>query len=148
MTDVLHSAPLTSDDGRYLQIQQFYSRQMRLLDAGAVAEWAQTFTEDGVFDAAGLPEPVAGRATIAASAGQASARLAEAGRQHRHWIGMLTVESGTDGGVTATSYALVIEVPRGGEARLHRSTVCVDELVPAPHGWLVRHRRVTRDDMP
>jgi hypothetical protein len=147
MTDTLSTARPAVDNDLYLEIQRFYARQMRLLDSAAVSQWAETFTEDGVFAAAGL-EPVAGRSTIAAAAGEARARLAAAGRQHRHWIGMLTVDRGAGETLIATSYAMVIEVPVGGDAKLHRSTVCTDELVSGPDGWLVRHRRVARDDMP
>jgi hypothetical protein len=147
MTDTLSTARPAVDNDLYLDIQRFYARQMRLLDAAEVDEWAQTFTEDGVFAAAGL-EPVAGRSTIATAAGEARARLAAAGHQHRHWIGMLTVERGDGETLIATSYAMVIDVPLGGDPKLHRSTVCTDELVSGPAGWLVRHRRVTRDDMP
>jgi hypothetical protein len=62
---------------------------------------------------------------------------------------MLTVDPMDDGAVRARCYALVIATRRGGggEAIIHRSTVCEDELVPSDAGWAVRKRVVTRDDL-
>jgi 3-phenylpropionate/cinnamic acid dioxygenase small subunit len=131
----------------YHDVQHFYARQMQLLDAGATTEWAETFTPEGVFAAGGLPEPVRGRAAIAAGASQVASQYAQAGIRRRHWIGMLTVESRDDGSVRARSYALVLEIPRGGDVITRRSTVCDDELVPSGGTWLVRHRRVIRDGL-
>ncbi|GAB7185377.1 hypothetical protein ATKI12_5208 [Kitasatospora sp. Ki12] len=142
-----HDATALTDTDTYLRVQHFYARQMRLLDTGATDDWAATFAEDGVFAANGLPAPVRGRGNIAAAAKEASRRLAEAGVVHRHWVGMLTTEPAEDGLLRATCYALVLEVPRGGEATVHRSTVCVDLLAPAGGGWVVVDRRVTRDDL-
>ena len=102
--------------------EQWYGKQMQLLDAGKVKEWADTFTEDGVFDTAGIPEPVRGRANIAVGAGRVADQYAEAGIARRHWIGMLTVEI-RDGWVYTRSYALVLEIPRGGEVIARRSTI-------------------------
>lgn len=132
----------------YTEVQHFYAGQMQLLDTRACAEWAATFTEDGVFDANGLPAPAKGRATIEAAARAAQDRLAEEGLVHRHWLGMVTVEEADDGTIRSRSYALVIQVPLGGTPALHRSTVCEDTLVRADDGsLLVRDRRVTRDDL-
>jgi hypothetical protein len=141
-----YPAPVTDATDLYSQIQLFYGQQMQLLDTGATDEWAATFTEDGVFAANGLPEPVRGRTAIAAAARRAADQLAEAALEHRHWLGMLSLrpDSGT---VFARSYALVIEIPRGGSATIHRSTVCEDLLVPDGNSWLVHRRDVTRDDL-
>jgi hypothetical protein len=134
----------------YVEVQRFYTRQMRLLDTAATREWADTFTEDGVFAANGLHKSVRGRENIATAAAGAARQRVAAGIVHRHWIGMLSVDRSGSDELTATSYALVIEVQQGGggEGKVHRSTVCVDVLVPAPGGgWAVRDRMVTRDDL-
>jgi 3-phenylpropionate/cinnamic acid dioxygenase small subunit len=132
----------------YQEVQQFYADQMRLLDDGAVAEWAQTFTEDGVFAANAHPEPIRGRVAIEAGARAAAEELARTGVRRRHWLGMVSVRPGTDDSSLAVdSYALVIATPRDGKPTLHASTSCVDDLVRDGDGWLVRHRRVTRDDL-
>jgi 3-phenylpropionate/cinnamic acid dioxygenase small subunit len=142
--------PLTADaEGveLYLRVQQFYARQMQLLDRGAVQEWAATFTEDGVFAANAHPEPVRGRSAIAAAAQAATDQLARDRVVRRHWLGMLTVQPEPDGIVRARCYALVITTPRGGQAGLHVSTFCEDVLVADGDDLLVRDRRISRDDL-
>src|SRR5260221_5260193 len=74
----------------YYEIQDFYARQMQLLDQGYTQEWAQTFTEDGVFAANAQPEPVRTRSAIAAGAAAASAELSAQGIRRRHWLGMVS----------------------------------------------------------
>ena len=131
----------------YVEIQQFYAWQMQLLDQARTREWAQTFTDDGVFAANAHPEPVRGREAITAAASAARTALAEAGLQHRHWLGMLDARAAEDGGIIASSYATVIETARGGVPTLKHSTHCLDLLVHDGTQWLVRDRRVTRDDL-
>jgi hypothetical protein len=140
-------ATLTDTTELYARVQQFYADQMHLLDAGDTDRWADTFTEDGVFGGNGLPAPVRGRGPIATSAGHAARELADAGIARRHWLGMLSVRPAADGTVRARSYALVLEIPKGGEARVHRSTACDDVLVPDGESWLVRDRYVTADHL-
>jgi 3-phenylpropionate/cinnamic acid dioxygenase small subunit len=133
----------------YLEITQFYAEQMQLLDEGATLAWAETFTEEGVFDANGHPRPVSGRDAIARGALAARAALEAARVQHRHIIGMLTVREREDGSAYARSYATVLEIPAGGSPTVKFSTVCQDVLVrdAVTGGWLVRERRVRRDDI-
>jgi 3-phenylpropionate/cinnamic acid dioxygenase small subunit len=143
-------APLTADAQGvelYLRVQQFYARQMQLLDSGLVTEWATTFTEDGVFAANAHPEPVRGRAAITAAARRTCEQLAREGVTRRHWLGMLTVQPDSDGTVRARCYALVFATPRGGQAALHLSTTCEDVLVVEDGDLLVRERSISRDDL-
>jgi SnoaL-like domain len=137
--------PVTGD--LYQEIQHFYARQMQLLDSGETEAWALTFTEDGVFDANGHPEPVVGRDKITAGALQARKALDRSDVRHRHWLGMLTVGARPDGSLLARCYALVVEIPLGGEAKLRFSTICEDVLVEEDGEWRVRERQVTRDDL-
>ncbi|MFH8409712.1 nuclear transport factor 2 family protein [Streptomyces sp. NPDC018019] len=131
----------------YQEIQQFYAQQMHLLDDGRVAEWAETFTPDGVFAANAQPAPAVGRAAITEAAAKATEAYRAAGVQRRHWLGMVAVTGGTGDTVTARCYALVIETPRGGRPEIKASTLCEDELVRAGSTWQVRDRRITRDDL-
>jgi 3-phenylpropionate/cinnamic acid dioxygenase small subunit len=142
------SAPVASTALLNAEIQQFYARQMRELDAGRSEEWAATFTVDGVFDAPGHPAPVRGRAALTAGAATAAAEHLERGLVRRHWLGMVDVQPEDDGRLLARSYALVFVTAIGGTTALHRSTVCEDILVREGETWLVQHRRVTRDDLP
>ncbi|TVZ80517.1 MULTISPECIES: nuclear transport factor 2 family protein [unclassified Streptomyces] len=131
----------------YYEVQQFYAQQMQLLDDGRVEEWAGTFTEDGVFAANAHPEPVVGRAAITAAAARATEEYAAKGVQRRHWLGMVSVEPVDERSANARCYALVIETPRGGQAAIRVSTLCVDRLVRDGDGWLVQDRQVSRDDL-
>lgn len=133
-----------TDPNLYSEVQQFYTRQMQLLDAGRTAEWAGMFTEDGVFEVGATV--VSGTHNIAQAARAVADEFAEAGITRRHWIGMLTVEPAAET-VATRCYALVLEIPRCGEVVVRRSTVCEDTLAHSGTAWLVRHRRVTRDGM-
>jgi hypothetical protein len=132
----------------YQDIQNFYGRQMHYLDSGATAEWAGTFTEDGVFEANAHPRPQSGRAEIEAAAQKTTAQLAEQGIQRRHWLGMLHIDEQPDGSILASTYALVINTAKGGATEIQLSCTCDDELVRAGDGFQVRHRQVRRDDLP
>jgi hypothetical protein len=145
MTQAMTITGTSADNDLYLQVQRFYARQMQALDSGAADEWAATFTPDGVFSANAFPEPVRGRDAIVAGARRTADQLA--GVIRRHWLGMLDVRPQADGTVFARSYALIIETPRNGQAGVHLSTLCEDVLVRDGDGWLVRERKVTRDDL-
>ncbi|MFE1830292.1 nuclear transport factor 2 family protein [Streptomyces yangpuensis] len=136
----------SSFDALYAEVQQFYADHMHLLDAGDGAGWAQTFTEDGSFAPPSLPEPVVGRAALAAGVDKAAAALAEAGEVHRHLLGMVSVRPCEDGALSVRSYAQIIATPRGGSPRLHLMCVCEDVLVRVDGELKVRERRVSRDD--
>lgn len=132
------------NEAQYVEAQHFYARQMQLLDAGSTDEWAATFTEDGVFEVGGTA--VHGSGEIAKAARKVADEFAAAKIVRRHWIGMLTVTPEGEG-LTARSYALVLEIPDGGDVVVRRSTVCTDRLVRSDGGWRVRHRRVSRDGL-
>ncbi|MEW2353524.1 nuclear transport factor 2 family protein [Spirillospora sp. NPDC029432] len=132
----------------YAEVQQFYARHMQLLDAGEAEEWAMTFTEDGVFAPPSLPEPIRGRANLAAGARKAAEERAAAGETHRHWQGMIAVDPRPDESLHVTCYTQVLVTPRNGSTRLHLMCVCRDVLVRENGRLLVRERRVTRDDRP
>lgn len=135
-------------DALHTEVLRFYARQMRFLDDGDAEAWALTFTEDGVFAPPSLPEPIRGRATLAAGVAHAKAEMAQTGEVHRHIVTMVDPESRPDGTVEVHSYVQVIATPRGGSPRLHMMTVCHDTLVRDGGELRVRERRVSRDDRP
>jgi hypothetical protein len=138
---------LVSASAPHAEIQHFYARQMHLLDEGRTDEWAETFTPDGVFAANGRTAAT-GRAAIREAAGAAAAQRVQQGLQVRHWLGMLDVRPRPDGTVQASSYALIINTPRGGSPAAHLSTTCEDVLVRGEDGdWQVSSRVVQRDDL-
>ncbi|MEU4820045.1 nuclear transport factor 2 family protein [Micromonospora aurantiaca] len=132
----------------YARVQDFYARHMHLLDAGEAAEWAAMFTPDGVFVPPSAPEPIRGRQALEAGVRSAAAALADKGEQVRHLLTMAAVEPRADGVLFVRSYTQVVVTPQGGQPRLDIMCVCEDELVAAGDELLVRHRRVTRDDLP
>ena len=138
----------STDTELYQEIQHFYGRQMRLLDEGRVEEWADSFTEDGVFSANAHPAPQNGRAEIVEGARRAARMLSEQKVQRRHWLGMLEVREQADGTLTAHTYALVVNTPQGGKPAVEFSTSCDDVLTREDGTLRVRSRQVYRDDLP
>ncbi len=135
----------TADAGLYAEIQDFYARHMRLVDEGLVEEWGRTFTVDATISNNANPRPAHGRDAIVAVIRRAHAELAARGVQHRHWMGMTSVEPLDERTVRATSYALLMAVGEGAEPEIDRSTACVDEIVRVEGEWQIRERRVHHD---
>ncbi|GAA2637832.1 nuclear transport factor 2 family protein [Streptomyces vastus] len=131
----------------YTEVQQFYAHQMHLLDLSEGESWAATFTEDATFDVPTLPEPVTGRASLAAATARTAAELSAAGQRHRHFMGMFHVAERPDGAVSVRSYATVYVSRIGGDSQVHRVCVCDDVLVRVDGALQVRSRKVTRDDL-
>lgn len=130
----------------YAEVQQFYARQMHLLDTGAAEQWAATFTPDGSFAPPSAPAPIRGRETLAAGAKRAAQELAEAGQRHRHLLLAIDVRPQPDGSLVVRSYAQIVATARGGESRIHLMCETHDVLVRDGETLLVKDRRVTRDD--
>ena len=119
---------------------------MQLLDAGEARAWANTFTEDGVFEANAHPEPSMGRTVITAAVEAAHERLREMQEVRRHWLGMLTVDADGDT-LKVRSYAMIVATKKGESPYIAFSTLCEDTLVRDGESWLVKYRNVTRDDL-
>ncbi len=134
--------------GEYAEVQHFYAHQMQRLDAGEAEAWAETFSDDAVFDVPTQPGPVHGRAGLIAAARRATAAHADAGERHRHFIGMLDVTERPDGALEVRAYTVVYASVIGGTSRVHRVCVCSDVLVRVGGALQVRTRTVTRDDLP
>ncbi len=129
----------------YARIQQFYHRQMGLLDDGRAEEWADTFTEDALFLEPLRLEPLRGREAIRTSARARADRLAAEQLDFRHWLNMLDVRHLDDGSVFTRVYALPMRTPRGGGLDIFASVVCRDQLVAVGDGWQVRRREIHHD---
>ncbi|MFJ9409530.1 nuclear transport factor 2 family protein [Streptomyces sp. NPDC101393] len=130
----------------YTLVQQFYARQMGLLDDGRPDDWAETFTEDAVFqEASRLNEPLRGRDAIRESSRARKKRLDGDKIDFRHWLGMLDVLPQDDGSLRTRAYALAMRVPRGGALDIFASVVCHDRLVQVDGTWQVRHRDLHHD---
>jgi hypothetical protein len=130
----------------YAEVQQFYARQMYLLDTGAATEWAETFAADGSFAPPSAPAPIVGRAQLAVGAERAFAELTEAGERHRHLLLAVDVDPRPDGSLVVRSYAQIVATVRGGPSRIHLMCETHDVLVDDGGRLAVKERRVTRDD--
>ncbi|MFE0423256.1 nuclear transport factor 2 family protein [Streptomyces sp. NPDC058953] len=117
------------DGDTYAGILQFYAEHMQFLDERAAQEWADGFTEDGVFEQNVKPEPWRGRSVIAERMRAGMERLAGRDVQRRHWFGMVACDRRSDDTVVTRYYAQVIETPRGGPATTYLSTTGEDVLV-------------------
>jgi 3-phenylpropionate/cinnamic acid dioxygenase small subunit len=137
------SAPVGAET--YAQILQFYAHHMQLLDNAEAEDWADGFTDDGVFGQNVKPEPTRGRDTIAASMRRGVDRLAGRGVQRRHWLSMVVADEATDGSVRTRYYAVVFETPLGGKASVYLSTTGEDTLVRQDGRWRIRHRVINHD---
>jgi len=131
----------------YLEILQFLQLQLKILDRGDGEQYARTFTPDGVFQAADMPEPLVGREILVKSIERQTA-LHE-GLVLRHWVGQLTVEQIDADTVRAQSYVMVYVIPNStlldGDVHFRHHTLCDDELVRSDGTWLVRKRFVATD---
>ncbi|WP_406632029.1 nuclear transport factor 2 family protein [Amycolatopsis sp. WGS_07] len=140
------ASELNPVSGDVLQdIQHFYARQMFLLDENRVAEWLDTFADDGVFASTGLPEPLEGRTAIEKLTRAGVDERRRRGAVHRHLLTGLHADRRPDGTVLARSYVLVVETLPEDTSRVWASTVCQDVLLRHGDGWLVRSRHVSLD---
>ncbi|GGQ46688.1 nuclear transport factor 2 family protein [Streptomyces mutabilis] len=143
-------APYVSAD-LYAQIQQFYSRQMNLLDGSAAdpVAWSQTFTEDAVLGSNFQETPDTGRAAILKSMRDALAHISAQGTgDFRHWLAMIDVQPQPDGTLRTRYYGLAMATPEGGSLKIRGHVLCRDELVRQAGRWLVRRRHLEADGVP
>ncbi|MGP4114340.1 nuclear transport factor 2 family protein [Streptomyces sp. 4N509B] len=143
MTEATTSPKLPSPE-LYVEVQQFYARQLHRLDGGDFAGFAATFTDDGVFLPAGGGE-LTGPA-IAPAAEGAAGRFK--GAQPRHWFDMMTIEQADDGTITTTYYATVTVTSADGSVLTEPTCFVRDVLVRDADGELRnRSRAIERDDL-
>lgn len=130
----------------YARVQQFYSRQMNLLDGARPdpVAWSQTFTEDAEFGADFQEVPDIGRPAILASVRQGLQHIHAGGPvDFRHWFGMIDVHEEADAALRTRYYALALSTPKGGGLRIRGHLLCRDRLVRRGDRLLVSHRHLT-----
>lgn len=129
----------------YAEVQQFYARQMRLLDARKLEAYAATFTEDAVFGHTPGREPARTRAGIIKDLYEVHKRFENDPQQRRHMFTMMDIEPRDDGSIRSTCYALVLTTRPQGSPELVRSCVVHDVLVRENGTLLNRSRHVEHD---
>ncbi|UGQ11784.1 nuclear transport factor 2 family protein [Yinghuangia sp. ASG 101] len=138
-------SPVVSAD-LHLEVRYFYVRQMRLLDEGHSEEFAETFSDDGVFHhTSATGAPPRGRAEIAAAA-KAALGL-RPGLVPRHWFDMMLVEPRADGSLYVTYQAVVSRTDATGAVDFEPTVFVEDELVREDGRLLNRSRTIHRDDL-
>ncbi|NLU84583.1 nuclear transport factor 2 family protein [Rhodococcus sp. HNM0569] len=133
------------DAATLAEIHQFYGRQSHLIDAGHAREWAETFTDGGVFDSPSYPGPVTGRDALTEFAARFHESGLTSGVVQRHVLTNLYVEH-VDGNVaTVHGYLQIVATPVGGDARVVRLTTITDLLDRGPGHWRIARRQVRRE---
>lgn len=127
----------------YVEILQFYARQMRLLDALELDAYVETFTEDGLTHHLHHGQKLTGRTAILEHARQALPRYA--GLAVRHWNDHYLMELDTDGALSVTYCSLVTRTDSQGAVSVEPTFFITDVLVRGDGGWQTRSRTIARD---
>lgn len=144
MTAVLIEVDVTV----HTRVQQFYARQMQLLDGGDFEHYAATFTPDGVFQHSPTADPAHGRAGIVEALVEFHKRFDGDPVQRRHWFNHVVLDPMEDGRLRSTVYALVVTTRPGGQPVIAPSCVVHDVLVVEEAAIHLAERRVTFDQVP
>ncbi|HEY9476111.1 MAG TPA: nuclear transport factor 2 family protein [Mycobacteriales bacterium] len=131
----------------YVEVLQFYARQMQLLDGGAFEAYAETFTEDGEFrHTPGRPAAVT-RPGIVRDLHEFNRRFDNDPVVRRHWFNMIDLNPTDDGMIESTFYTLVVTVRPGARPDIAPSCTVHDLLSRQNGTLLVRSRRVEHDQL-
>jgi actinorhodin biosynthesis protein ActVIA len=130
----------------YAEVQQFYAKQVQLLDGRAFEAYAATYTEDAEFEhSPGVP-PARTRPGILAELKEFHKRFEADPVQRRHWFNGFMLEPQVDGSINSTFYAMIVHVRPGvREPEIGPSCVVHDVLVWQDGALLTRSRRVEHD---
>lgn len=128
----------------YVEVTQFYARQMHQMDGDEFGGFAATFVADAVFRLAGGAELI-GPEAIEAGARAAAGRFG--GGQPRHWFDMMTVEEADDGTVSTSYYATVTVTSSEGSVLVEPTCFVRDTLVRVSGALRGRSRVIERDDL-
>ncbi|MGW8886159.1 nuclear transport factor 2 family protein [Streptomyces sp. NPDC055749] len=128
----------------YVEVTQFYARQMHRMDGGDFGGFAASFSQDSLFAPAGGGE-LRGPQAIEAAARGAAGRFGVA--QPRHWFDMMTVEEADDGTVFTSYYATVTVASPDSSVLVEPTCFVRDTLVRVAGTLLARSRVIERDDL-
>jgi actinorhodin biosynthesis protein ActVIA len=147
MTAVTAEPAVEVDVELYTQVQQFYARQMQALDGGDFERYAQSFTDEGVFQHSPGAEPAKGRDGIVRELVEFHKRFDGDPVQRRHWFNHIILDRRPDGALASTVYALVVTVRPGDKPVIAPSCVVHDVLAVSDAGIQAVSRLVTHDQM-
>ena len=129
----------------YVEVQQFYANQMRLLDNLKIEDYAATFTPDGWIEHAHRNERAEGRATMIA--GMYAALPRYKGVVVRHWFDHLVIDEADDGSLKVSYYTLVTRVDSDGHV-VFEPTFTIDDVLVRINGVLHTKSRYIVKDTP
>ncbi|WP_116041454.1 nuclear transport factor 2 family protein [Amycolatopsis palatopharyngis] len=131
----------------YVEIQQFYATQVQYLDALRFEEFADTFTEDGVFGHVRGAPAAHGRAGIVAALSEyQERRYGDDPTQRRHWFNMLKVMPQDDGSIVTSYYAVVLATKPGDPVALPTPSCSVQDVLVRQDGRLLAQEREVSAD--
>jgi len=140
LTEQRASTPSTET---VLSLQQLYAFQVQAIDAGAGADWASTFTDDGIFESPTYGSAIAGCVDLEEFVYEFHRK---AGSSHlRHWFSTFSFDQVAEDRVMSYFYGMILETAPGSTPEIARSFVVVDEVHLVGTEWRVASRKVTID---
>ncbi|WP_086771559.1 nuclear transport factor 2 family protein [Streptomyces bobili] len=132
----------------YVEVKNFYARQMRVLDDLDIEQFTATFTEDGSVAHPHRGEKVEGREAMRAK--MTSMLPMYEGLVTRHWFDHFLIEpagASGDDGLRVTYYSLVTQTDTEDQMRFFSSSSVEDRMVRDEKGELrIRERVIHRDN--
>lgn len=129
----------------WLEVRNFYARQMRVLDELDVDNFTLTFTEDGGVSHPHRNESVRGRENMRAK--MRSMLPQYDGLVTRHWFDHFLIDERADGTLRVTYYSLVTQADDTETVRFFSSSSVEDIMVREDDGELrIRDRVILRDN--
>lgn len=144
MTQTAHLATRQASADLYVEIQDFYARQLPLLEERDFEAFAGTFTEDCDFKYSAAPQ-VNGREELVAGM-YATVPRAYGNSVFRHWFGHVRIEPGQDGTIQVTARAIVSVTAEDGSVTFEPSCT-VEDVFVRQDGVLRVKSRVIRHDL-
>ncbi|WP_217164413.1 nuclear transport factor 2 family protein [Streptomyces sp. AC512_CC834] len=148
----------------YVEVLQFYARQMPLLEERRLEEFLETMTEDGSIEHVPNGWRIEGRNALLTEmrarrgdpdrplVGEMSARQARAdevayydGIVYRYWFDRMRIEPQSDDVLRVGYQAMVSMTDAAGKVSFEPTTTVQDVLVRQDGEWYTRSRRVTHD---
>ncbi|MEU3860165.1 nuclear transport factor 2 family protein [Streptomyces sp. NPDC028722] len=128
----------------YIEVKDFYARQMRVLDDLDIERFTATFTEDGSVAHPHRGEKVEGREAMRAK--MKSMLPMYEGLVTRHWFDHFLIEPAGDDGLRVTYYSLVTQTDTEEQMRFFSSSSVEDRMVRVDGELRIRERVIHRDN--
>lgn len=128
----------------YIEVKNFYARQMRVLDDLDIERFTATFTEDGSVAHPHRGEKVEGREAMRAK--MKSMLPMYEGLVTRHWFDHFLIEQDGDDGLRVTYYSLVTQTGTEDVVRFFSSSSVEDRMVRVDGELRIRERVIHRDN--